>query len=143
MAVPEAAVHQDYCLVLRENNVRLTREVAPPERKPIAHSVNRRAHSKFRGGISATYPRHIPATFFCSQAISHIIASIGRKTLLLSAGSVECQHSLVRPSSHVIRRKACINIIEWPLFLQGASSIGLLFCAFRCSAIGRISKQGL
>ena len=71
VSVPVATVDEDHGLVLWKHNVRRAGEIAAIESKAIAQAVECAAYSQLGGCIFGPNPRHVPASLFAGQSISH------------------------------------------------------------------------
>lgn len=71
MAVPEAAVHEDDCLVFGKHNIRPAREIADVLPEPKASFVEQRSDCLFNPGLFPSHARHGATALFRGHEISH------------------------------------------------------------------------
>ena len=62
MPVPETAIHENNCLVLRKDDVGFPGEVFSVETKPVSKSMKNRTDDDFGTGILTFNSRHVPAS---------------------------------------------------------------------------------
>jgi hypothetical protein len=84
VTVPEAAVHEDNGAVLRQNHIRLSRQVFSVQAVSVPKSVKDRANSHFGSGIPAFYRSHISAALFRTMNVDHDQAAPARVSRSLS-----------------------------------------------------------
>lgn len=72
MAMPETAMNKDDCPVLRENDIRLAREIRRVKAKAETSAVQQASQMQLRPGILAPDTRHIPGSPLRSYPISHV-----------------------------------------------------------------------
>lgn len=72
MPMPETAAHLDYCLVLRQDNIGMARQIFDMKTETEAMPEEKRANHEFRFRILTVNPPHIPTTLFPCQMIHNI-----------------------------------------------------------------------
>ena len=63
VGVPEAPVHKDHVLVLRQNEIRSARQVFSVRAEPVPGFVQHFAHGQLGGGVSPLDTRHVQERF--------------------------------------------------------------------------------
>jgi hypothetical protein len=71
VTVPEAAMHEYYHAVFRQNDIWFSWEVFSVEPVSVAESVKRRPNPHFRFGIPALYRRHVTAALCGGVNVGH------------------------------------------------------------------------
>ena len=80
MEMPEAGVHEDHGLVLRQNNVRASGQIFPMQAETVAHAVQHRANHLFRRGVLAPDTAHVPGAVFGCELVGR---GLGESMFLL------------------------------------------------------------
>ena len=113
VAVPKTSVHEHGDPMLREDEVRFSRQILAMKPKTQTHFVGRSAYALFRRCMLAPNPRHQPGTAFGSETVDHGYAALSsRPRSMASATMASISRAMIGETLFPIILKLC-QIVSW------------------------------